>query len=323
MEALIKTSLDDGIDSGEDLSALSLRPKQFSDYIGQSKIVNNLKVYIESAKQRNECLDHVLLYGPAGLGKTTLSQIIANEMGANIKITSAPAIEKSGELAAILCHLSDNDVLFIDEIHRLPKPVEEFLYSAMEDRRVDLVIGQGEQSRSISMDLPKFTLVGATTRAGMLSAPLRDRFGIVERLDFYSPDELSLIIKRSASLLSIEITDEAALSLAKCSRGTPRIANTYLKRCRDFSTVAGDKIIDERIIVSCMNSLGVSEDGYSELDQRILEILSKSDKPIGVSTLSSMVGEDVGTIENVVEPFLIYAGVLQKTPRGRILVEKL
>lgn len=302
--------------------ASSLRPDTFSGYIGQKKIVENLKIYIASAKQRKSCLDHILLYGPAGLGKTTLSQIIANEMGSNIKITSAPAIEKSGELASILCKLEDNDVLFIDEIHRLPKVVEEFLYSAMEDRRIDLVVGQGELSRSISMELPQFTLIGATTRAGMLSAPLRDRFGIVERLEYYSPDELSLIIKRSAKLLHVEISDKASLYLARCSRGTPRIANNYLKRCRDFATVAGSAIIDEGIILSCMNNLGVSKDGYNELDQRILEILRKMDKPVGISTLSSMVGEDVGTLENVVEPFLIYTGVLLKTPRGRILASK-
>lgn len=300
-----------------------LRPGKFSEYIGQTKVVENLKVYIESAKQRGDCLDHVLLYGPAGLGKTTLSQIVACEMGANITVTSAPAIEKSGELAAILCKLEDNDVLFIDEIHRLSKPVEEFLYSAMEDRRVDLVVGQGEQSRNISIDLPKFTLIGATTRAGMLSAPLRDRFGIVERLEYYTPDELSLIIKRSSRLLDIDISDEAALTLANCSRGTPRIANNYLKRCRDFATVSGVEIIDETIILSCMRSLGITKDGYNELDQRILKILESADKPIGISTLSSMVGEDAGTLENVVEPFLIYSGVLLKTPRGRILSSKM
>lgn len=323
---MINTSLNATVINTSVVSAAaetsSLRPDTFSEYIGQKKVIENLKVYIASAKQRESCLDHILLYGPAGLGKTTLSQIIANEMGSNIKITSAPAIEKSGELASILCKLENNDVLFIDEIHRLPKVVEEFLYSAMEDRRIDLVVGQGELSRSISMELPQFTLIGATTRAGMLSAPLRDRFGIVERLEYYSPDELSLIIKRSAKLLNMAISDAAALYLARCSRGTPRIANNYLKRCRDFATVAENTIIDEGIILSCMNNLGVSKDGYNELDQRVLGVLEKIDKPVGISTLASMVGEDVGTLENVVEPFLIYTGVLLKTPRGRILASK-
>lgn len=327
MKKTIQTSLDTPMINTEvskDVPKISaLRPESFSEYIGQPKIVENLKVYIESAKQRETCLDHILLYGPAGLGKTTLAQIIANEMGASFKVTSAPAIEKSGELASILCKLQSNDVLFVDEIHRLPKPVEEFLYSAMEDHVVDILVGQGEQTKSVRLDLPNFTLVGATTRAGMLSAPLRDRFGIIERLEYYSPEELSKIITRSAELLGVSIEKSAALTLAKCSRGTPRIANNYLKRCRDFATVDGKESIDKGMILSCMKCLGVSKEGYNDLDQRILDILEKSEKPIGISTLSSMVGEDSDTIENVVEPFLIYSRVLLKTPRGRILSSKL
>lgn len=325
MQELIKTSLTDTPSSSQESSVHSkaLRPECFSEYIGQCKIVNNLKVYIEAAKQRNVSVDHILLYGPAGLGKTTLAQIIANEMGASLRITSAPAIEKAGELASVLCKLQEHDVLFIDEIHRLPKVVEEFLYSAMEDRVVDIMVGQGEQSRSIRLDLPEFTLIGATTRAGMLSAPLRDRFGIVERLEYYSCEELAEIIKRSASLLQVGISDEASLHLAGCSRGTPRVANNYLKRCRDFATVEQSDFIDERIILSCMENLGVSKEGYDELDQKIIRVLEESSKPVGLSTLASIVGEDAGTIENVVEPYLIYSGVLLKTPKGRMLAAKL
>lgn len=322
MQQIIRTSL--GVSPGmksEVEPAKAIRPESFSDYIGQTKIVNNLKVYIEAAKQRNTCIDHVLLYGPAGLGKTTLAQIIAHEMGSNLKVTSAPAIEKTGELASILCKLEEKDVLFIDEIHRLSKVVEEFLYSAMEDRVVDIVVGQGEQSRSIRLELPEFTLVGATTRAGMLSAPLRDRFGIIERLEYYSAEELSQIIQRSSAVLGVEISKEASLLLAGCSRGTPRIANNYLKRCRDFSMVNGDGFIDEGIVLSCMESLGVSREGFDELDRKLIQILEDAARPVGLSTLSSMMGEDVGTIENVVEPFLIYSGVLIKTPKGRMLAK--
>lgn len=301
----------------------NLRPELFSEYIGQEKAKNNLKVFIEAAKNRGEALDHVLLYGPPGLGKTTMAAIIANEMGSHLKITSGPAIEKPGELAAILNSLNEKDILFIDEIHRLNRQVEEVLYPAMEDFAIDIMIGKGQAARSIRLDLPHFTLVGATTRAGMLTAPLRDRFGVVNRLEFYSKEELSRIVFRSAAVLEVTIDEKGALEIAKRSRGTPRLANRLLKRVRDFAEVSYDGAISEEVAKKALDRLEVDSFGLDQVDRNIiLTMIEKfSGKPVGLDTLAAAIGEDAGTIEDVYEPYLIQNGLLSRTPRGRVATE--
>lgn len=300
----------------------SLRPKTLSEYIGQDKVKESMKIYIEAAKKRGEPLDHVLLYGPPGLGKTTLSNIISNEMNSNIKITSGPAIEKPGDLAALLTNLSEFDVLFIDEIHRLNKSVEEILYPALEDYTLDIIIGKGPSARSIRLDLPKFTLIGATTKAGSLTTPLRDRFGIVARLELYTPDQLELIVKRSASILGVEIDEKAANEIARRSRGTPRIANRILKRVRDYASVLGDGAITLDIAKIALNKLEIDELGLDEIDRKMLQtiILKYNGGPVGLETLAATIGEEVETIEDVYEPYLMQIGFLSRTPRGRMVM---
>lgn len=297
----------------------SLRPKTLNEYIGQDKVKENLSVYIEAARNRNEPLDHVLLYGPPGLGKTTLSGIIAHEMGVNIRITSGPAIEKPGDLAALLTNLSENDVLFIDEIHRLSRAIEEVLYPALEDYALDIIIGKGPAARSIRIDLPKFTLVGATTRAGQLTSPLRDRFGVMLRLELYSQEELCDIILRSAIILGIACEKSGAMELAKRSRGTPRIANRFLKRVRDFAEVMGDGRINEDIVKIALDRMEVDPLGLDSLDKRMLEMIIKGygGGPVGLETLASAIGEEAVTLEDVCEPYLMQLGFISRTPRGR------
>lgn len=301
----------------------SLRPKFLDDYIGQEKVKNNLKVFIEAAKQRGESLDHVLLYGPPGLGKTTLASIVANEMKVNLKITSGPAIEKPGELAAILNNLSEHDVLFIDEIHRLNRQVEEVLYPAMEDFAIDVMIGKGAAARSIRLDLPHFTLIGATTRAGMLTAPLRDRFGVVNRLEFYTNEELTDILERSAYVLGIFIDSAGAGEIARRSRGTPRLANRLLKRVRDFAEVEYQGEITYEIARTALNRLEVDTLGLDETDRNMLKTMIEKfgGRPVGLDTLAAAIGEDPGTIEDVYEPYLIKNGFINRTPRGRVVTE--
>lgn len=307
--------------AGEDIVIeKGLRPESLDQYVGQNKAKNNLKIFIEAAKSRNEPLDHVLFYGPPGLGKTTLATIIAHEMGVHIKVTSGPAIEKPGEMAAILNNLAENDILFIDEIHRLNRQVEEVLYPAMEDYSIDIMIGKGQGARSIRLDLPKFTLVGATTRAGLLTAPLRDRFGVINKLEFYTVDELKQIIIRSAGLLNVEIDEKGATELARRSRGTPRLANRLLKRVRDFAQVKYDGVITEDVANLALDLLEVDKLGLDKGDRSILEtMIDKFDGgPVGLDTLAAALGEDSGTLEDVYEPYLIQNGLLQRTPRGRI-----
>lgn len=299
----------------------NLRPQLLVDYIGQEKAKENLKVYIEAAKQRNDALDHVLFYGPPGLGKTTLAGIIANEMGVHLKVTSGPAIEKPGEMAAILNNLQEHDVLFVDEIHRLNRQVEEVLYPAMEDYAIDIMIGKGTSARSIRLELPKFTLVGATTRAGMLTAPLRDRFGVVHHLEYYTENELKTIIIRSAKVLGVEIDEEGAMEMARRSRGTPRLANRLLKRVRDFAQVRYDGKITKEVADFALNLLEVDRYGLDQIDRRILStiMVQFSGGPVGLDTLAAAIGEDSGTIEDVYEPYLIKNGFLVRTPRGRVV----
>ena len=301
-----------------------LRPQLLEDYVGQEKAKETLKIYIEAAKARHEALDHVLFYGPPGLGKTTLAGIIANEMNVNIKITSGPAIEKPGEMAAVLNNLQEGDVLFVDEIHRLNRQVEEVLYPAMEDYAIDIMIGKGASARSIRLDLPKFTLVGATTRAGMLTAPLRDRFGVVNRLEFYTVEELKTIILRSAKVLEVGIDESGAYALARRSRGTPRLANRLLKRVRDFAQVRYDGYITEEVANYALDLLDVDKEGLDQTDRGMLLAMIErfGGGPVGLDTLAASIGEDSGTIEDVYEPYLLKNGFIQRTPRGRVVTEK-
>ncbi len=316
-DRIITTTLSD---NGEQDLEYSLRPKTLNEYIGQEKAKENMRIFIEAAKMRNEPLDHVLLYGPPGLGKTTLSNIIANEMGVSIRITSGPAIERAGDLAAILTNLTEGDVLFIDEIHRLNHSVEEILYPAMEDYALDIIIGKGPSARSIRLDLPKFTLVGATTRAGMLTSPLRDRFGIINRLEMYTSEELYRIVVRSASILGVDIDSKGAQEIAMRSRGTPRVANRLLRRVRDFAQARADGVITEKVAKKGLDLFEVDKLGLDSVDRRLLEtlILKFSGGPVGLDTIAAATGEDSSTIEDVYEPFLLQLGFLARTPRGRI-----
>ena len=309
-----------GGDREEDVWQYSLRPKYFNEYIGQREAKDNLNIYIQATKQRGEALDHILLYGPPGLGKTTLAGIIANELGVNFRITSGPAIEKAGDLAAILTNLDEHDVLFIDEIHRLSRSVEEVLYSAMEDYALDIIIGKGPSARSVRIDLPKFTLVGATTRAGALAAPLRDRFGIVSRLEYYKQEELEFIVTRAADILNIGIEQAGASEIARRSRGTPRIANRLLKRVRDFAQVVGNGVITADIADEALKRLHVDKMGLDRIDRRVLKCIIENydGGPVGIETIAAAVSEERDTIEDVYEPYLMQLGFLGRTPRGRV-----
>lgn len=311
-------------DEFEETTELSLRPQRLNQYIGQDKIKKEISIYIKAAQNRSEALDHVLLYGPPGLGKTTMAMVIANEMGTSIRTTSGPAIDKAGDIVALLNDLEPGGILFIDEIHRLPRFVEEMLYSAMEDFYIDIIIGEGDTARPVHFELPPFTLIGATTRAGLLSAPLRDRFGIVAHMEYYTIDSLTEIISRTSRVLNAEIEEEGVLEVAKRSRGTPRVANRLLKRVRDYAEVEADGVIKEHIASAALDMLSVDKAGLDTVDQRMLELLIEvyNGGPVGLNTLAANIGEDAGTIEDMVEPYLLQEGFIQRTPRGRVATDK-
>jgi holliday junction DNA helicase ruvB len=323
IERIVDTSTHDD-DSEEQRIEVSLRPQNFQDYVGQERLKRNLKLSIDAAKKRGEPIDHVLLYGPPGLGKTTMASVIANEMGAGLRITAGPAIERAGDLASILTNLQDGDVLFIDEIHRLSRAVEEVLYSAMEDFKLDIVIGKGPAARSVRLDLPKFTVIGATTRTGSLAAPLRDRFGHIYRLEFYTPEEIARIVTRSASILDSKIDDKAAELLSTRARLTPRIANRLLKRVRDYADVNGDGIIDSTTTISALKMLEVDDLGLDPADRHLLNriIESYGDRPVGLTTIAALTGDETATIEDFYEPYLMQIGFIERTPRGRVITPK-
>ncbi len=323
IERIVDTSADDD-GSEEQAIEITLRPQSFKDYIGQERLKKNLQLAIDAAKKRSEPIDHVLLYGPPGLGKTTMATVIANEMGKNIRITSGPAIERAGDLASILTNLSDGDILFIDEIHRLGRAVEEILYSAMEDYKLDIVIGKGPAARSVRLDLPKFTVIGATTRTGSLAAPLRDRFGHIYRLEFYTPNEISAIIRRSAAILEAKIDEESATSLATRARLTPRIANRLLKRVRDYADVNGDGIIDTSITRSALEMMEIDDLGLDPADRNLLSSIidTYGDRPVGLTTIAALTGDEATTIEDFYEPYLLQIGFVERTPRGRRVTRK-